>query len=120
MVDKFTNEIGDIMLSEEVVAQVTGMTVMECYGVVGLAARNVTDGIVQLLKKESAKKGISVKLANHRVRIDIHIIVEYGTNISAIAENLISTVKYKVKKMFGIEIECIRVFVEGVRVDKED
>lgn len=120
MVDKFSNEMGNIMISEEVVAQISGMTAMECYGVVGLAARNMTDGFVQLLKKESATKGISVKLSHHKVRIDFHIIVEYGTKISAIADNLINTVKYKIKETLGVEVECIHIFVEGVRVDRED
>ncbi|NLP46116.1 MAG: Asp23/Gls24 family envelope stress response protein, partial [Epulopiscium sp.] len=49
---------------------------------------------------------------------DFHIIVEYGVKISAVADNLISTVKYKVEKFIGLEVEKINIFVEGVRVDK--
>lgn len=119
MPSKFTNEFGNIIINEEVVAEVSGMTAMECYGIVGMAARNVKDGIVQLLRGESLTKGIAVRLHENKANIDLHIIVEYGTKISAVADNLTSTVRYKVKDMLGIEIESIKIYVESVRVDKE-
>ncbi|MGL4363178.1 MAG: Asp23/Gls24 family envelope stress response protein [Cellulosilyticaceae bacterium] len=116
---KFTNKYGTIVISEEVIAQISGMTATECYGIVGMAARNVKDDIVQLLKKENLTKGIAVSVVGEgSVNIEFHIIVEYGTKISAVTENLISTVKYKVKEMLGLEVRQIKVFVEGVRVDK--
>lgn len=115
---KFSNEYGTITISEEVIAQISGMTATECYGIVGMAARNVKDDIVQLLKKENLTKGIAVQvIEDGKVNIEFHIIVEYGTKISAVTENLMSTVKYKVKDMLGLEVKQIRVFVEGVRVD---
>ena len=119
MPSKFSNEFGHIIINEEVVAQISGMTAMECYGIVGMAARNVKDGIVQLLKGESLTKGIAVRLHDNKPKIDFHVIVEYGTKISAVADNLTSTVKYKVNEALGIEVESIKIFVEGVRVDKE-
>lgn len=119
MPSKFSNEYGNIIINEEVIAQISGMTAMECYGIVGMAARNVKDGIVQLLKGESLTRGIAVRLNDNKASIDLHIIVEYGTKISAVADNLMSTVKYKVKDALGIEVESIRIFIEGVRVDKE-
>ena len=115
---KFSNEIGTIIISNEVIAQISGMIATECYGIVGMAARNVKDDIVQLLKKENLTKGIAVQVVNDdKVNIEFHIIVEYGTKISAVTENLISTVKYKVKETLGLEVKQVRVFVEGVRVD---
>ncbi|MGL4799077.1 MAG: Asp23/Gls24 family envelope stress response protein [Cellulosilyticaceae bacterium] len=115
---KFSNEYGTITISEEVIAQISGMTATECYGIVGMAARNVKDDIVQLLKKENLTKGIAVQVVGDgKVNIEFRIIVEYGTKISAVTENLMSTVKYKVKDMLGLEVKQIRVFVEGVRVD---
>lgn len=116
---KFSNQYGHLMLDEEVIAQISGIIAMECYGIVGMAARNVKDGIVHLLKGDSLTKGIAVHLAENRVVIDFHIIVEYGTNISAVADNLINTVKYKIKDLLEIEVEHIKIFIEGVRVDKE-
>ena len=82
-----------------------------------MTAKNVKDGFVQLLKRESLTKGIRINVNEDKISIDLHIIVEYGTNITAIAENIISTVKYKVETVCGIEVEQVNVFVEGVRVD---
>ncbi len=119
MPSNFLNEYGHIIINEEVIAQISGVTATECYGVVGMAARNVKDGIVHLLKGESLTRGIAVRLNENKANIDFHVIVEYGTKISAVADNLMSTVKYKVKDTLGIEVESIRIFIEGVRVDKE-
>ena len=114
---KLENQYGTISIENEVIARVAGLTALDCYGIVGMAAKNVKDGIVQLLKRESLTKGIKISVNEDKIRIDMHIIVEDGTNITAMAENTISTVKYKVETVCGIDVEQVNVFVEGVRVD---
>ena len=81
---KIENDLGVITIDNEVIARIAGITAMECYGIVGMAAKNVKDGLVQLLKLESLTKGIKMRIDANKVSIDLHIIVEYGTNISAI------------------------------------
>lgn len=117
MAAKLENEIGVITIDNEVIARIAGYAAMDCYGIVGMAAKNVKDDIVQLLKFESLTKGIHITVDENKISLDFHIIVEYGTNISAIAENIISTVKYKVEDFAGLKVEKVNVFVEGVRVD---
>ena len=112
----FTTELGNVIIDDEVIAKVAGLAALECYGVVGMASINVKDGLVQLLLGENLTKGIKVRTEEGQTTIEFHIIVEYGTNISVIADNLISNVKYKVEEFTGIEIEKINIFVEGVRV----
>ena len=114
---KLENQYGTINMENEVIARIAGLTAIDCYGIVGMAAKNVKDDIFQLLKVESLTKGIKISVQEDRIVIDMHIIVEYGTNITAIAENTISTVKYKVETVCGINVEQVNVFVEGVRVD---
>ena len=114
---KLENQYGTISIENEVIARIAGLTAIDCYGIVGMAAKNVKDGFVQLLKRESLTKGIRINVNEDKISIDLHIIVEYGTNITDIAENIISTVKYKVETVCGIEVEQVNVFVEGVRVD---
>ena len=114
---KLENQYGTIAIENEVIAKVAGYTAIDCYGIVGMAAKNVKDGLVQLLKRESLTKGIKITVDEDKIRIDLHIIVEYGTNIPAIAENIISTVKYKIQTVCGIDVEQVNVVVEGVRVD---
>ncbi|NMA83871.1 MAG: Asp23/Gls24 family envelope stress response protein [Epulopiscium sp.] len=118
MTGKLTNDLGTTLIENEVIARIAGLAAIECYGVVGMAAKNMTDGLVQLLKRESLTKGIKVLILENKVMLDFHIIVEYGVKISAVADNLISTVKYKVEEFIGLEVEKINIFVEGVRVDK--
>ena len=75
------------------------------------------DNISFSYKKESLTKGIKLTVNENKISLDFHIIVEYGTNITAIADNIISTVKYKVEEFAGLEVETDNIFVEGVRVD---
>lgn len=114
---KLENQYGTISIENEVIARIAGLTAVDCYGIVGMAAKNMKDGLVQLLKRESLTKGIRINVNEEQISIDLHIIVEYGTNITAIAENIISMVKYKVETVCGIAVEQVNVFVEGVRVD---
>ncbi len=112
------NQYGTITIDNEVIARIAGYAAIECYGIVGMAAKNMKDGLVQLLKMESLTKGIKMTVEENKVSLELHIIVEYGTNISAIADNAISTVRYAVQEYTGLEVEGVNVFVEGVRVDK--
>lgn len=114
---KIINEYGAIAIDSEVVAKIAGAAAMECYGIVGMAAKNVKGGFSQLLKKESLTKGIRLTSDENTVIIDIHVIVMYGTSISVICNSLIDTVKYKVEDMTGLIVAAVNVFVDGVMVD---
>lgn len=117
MTAKLENEYGVITIDNEVIARIAGYAALDCYGIVGMAAKNVKDGLVQLLKLESLTKGIKMTINENKINLEFHIIVEYGTNISVIANNIISTVKYKVEEYAGLKVEGINIFVDGVRVD---
>ncbi len=113
-------ENGRIIIENDVIARVAGMAAMECYGVVGMAAIERSGGFVQLLMGENLTKGIKVNTEDEKVNIEFHIIVEYGTNISAIADNLISTVSYKIRDMLGLTVNEVNVFVEGIRTENHE
>lgn len=108
--------LGNIKIDNEVIAQYAGSVAVECFGIVGMAAVNVRDGLVKLLKKDSITNGISVVQSGHKLILNFHVIVSYGVSILAVSDNLISNVKYKVEEFTGLEIEKINIFVEGVRV----
>jgi uncharacterized alkaline shock family protein YloU len=116
----FTTEFGNVIIDDEVIAKVAGLAALECYGVVGMASINVKDGLVQLLLGENLTKGIKVRTVEDQTTIEFHIIVEYGTNISVIADNLISNVKYAVKNMLGLELADVSVYVEGIRTENQE
>jgi uncharacterized alkaline shock family protein YloU len=116
MACKLINELGSISYSEEVLANIAGVSTMECYGVVGMASRRATDGIVELLKRENLSKGVKVTCNNEELVVELFIIVEYGTKISVIADNIIQKVKYTIENTTGLQIKKIVVNVQGVRV----
>lgn len=118
MVGKIQTKYGDITIDNEVIAKVAGLSAIECYGIVGMAMINVTSGITKLLKRESLTKGINVNIEDNIIDIDFHLIIEYGVNIKAVTDNLLSTVKYKVEKFSSMEVGKINIYVEGIRVDE--
>ena len=110
-------QIGEITIDQEVIAKYAGAAAIECFGVVGMASVNVKDGFVKLLKKDNLSHGVNVVVDdNNSLDISLHIVVAYGVSISAVAENLISNVKYQVEAFTGMRVSQIHVYVEGVRV----
>ena len=109
--------LGVITVDQDVIAKYAGTVAVECFGIVGMAAVSVKDGLVHLLKKDSLTKGIQVDISeDNRITLNFHIIVAYGVSISAVTENLISNVKYKVEEFSGMTVDKINVYIEGVRV----
>ena len=109
-------QYGKVLIDTDVIAIYAGSVAVECFGIVGMAAVNVKDGLVRLLKRDYLNHGINVALNNNKITLDFHVIVSYGVSISTVSDNLISTVKYQVEEFTGMEIEKINIFVEGVRV----
>ena len=103
-------------VKQEVIAKYAGSSAVECFGVVGMATVNMKDGFAKLLRKDFLTHGVNVAVSENKITIDLHIIVSYGVSISAVADNLINNVKYKVEKFSGLSVEKINVYVEGVRV----
>ena len=116
MKGRMNNPMGEILIDPDVIAKYAGSIAVECFGIIGMATVNVKDGLVKLLMRESLTHGINVEIIDNKIILDFHVIVAYGVSISAVADNLISNVKYKVEEFTGMEIEKINIFVEGVRV----
>ena len=117
MKGSMSTDMGIITVSTDVIAKYAGTVAVECFGSVGMAAVNVKDGLVRLLKKDSLTHGIQVSISDeNEITIDFHVIVAYGVSISAVTDNLISNVKYKVEEFSGMKVDKINIYIEGVRV----
>lgn len=117
MKGSMSTDLGIITVDPEVVAKYAGSVAVECFGIVGMAAVNVKDGLVRLLKKESLTHGIQVSISDeNKITLSFHVIVAYGVSISAVTDNLISNVKYKVEEFSGMSVDKINIYIEGVRV----
>ncbi len=109
-------QLGEILVNTDVIAKYAGSSAIECFGVVGMASIKMKDGLAKLLRMENLNQGVDVLVEDNNITINLHIIVSYGVSISAVAENLIGNVRYKVEEFSGLNVVKVNVFVEGVRV----
>ena len=117
MRESMKTDHGIITVNPEVIAKYAGSVAVGCFGIVGMAAVNMKDGLVRLLKKESLTHGIKVEISDENaLTLNFHVIVSYGVNILSVSDNLMNNVKYKVEEFTGMSVEKINIFVEGVRV----
>ena len=113
---RLNSSLGEIEITPDVIAQYAGGQALECFGIVGMAAQSVKDGVMRILKKDSLKKGVGVTIEDNVLSVDFHIIVAYGINIKTVADNLSENVRYKLEEFTGMKVDRINVYVEGVRV----
>jgi len=120
-VNELTQEgtLGVIDISTTAVTTIANQAVNQCYGVVGMANKNLANGIANLLSRDS-KKGIDVHIENGEISVDVYVIVEYGVRIRAVAESIQHTVKFHVEKALGMPVNEVNVFVQGLRMGKEN
>src|SRR5512146_2374253 len=110
-----TTTLGGIHISPNAVATIAYHATLESYGVVGLAPKNLADGLVKTITREPSR-GVSVRYNGE----DIHIIVEYGTRINSVAESVANTVRFHVEKALGLRVNTVNVHVAGLRVSDLD
>jgi len=115
---EISNSLGKIDISEEVITTIAGIAAVECYGLIGMASRKISDGFVELLGRESLSKGVQVRIEENEVIIDLFIIVSYGVRISEVAHNVMEKVRFTVEGMTGLPVAAVNVNIQGVRVVK--
>ena len=117
MKGKMSTELGVVSINPEVIAKYAGSVAVECFGIVGMGAVSMKDGLVKLLKKESLTQGIQVEISeDNQITLHFHVIVSYGVNILSVSDVLKENVKYKVETFTGMKVDQINIYVEGVRV----
>lgn len=114
-----TTSLGGIHVSPNAVATIAYHATLQSYGVVGLAPKNLADGIVSTITREPAR-GISVQYKEDEIHIDVHVIVEYGTRINSVAESVANTVRFHVEKALGLRVSTVNIHVAGLRISNTD
>ncbi|GAB4545684.1 MAG: Asp23/Gls24 family envelope stress response protein [Anaerolineales bacterium] len=114
-----TTTLGAIHIAPGAVATIAYHAVLESYGVVGLAPKNLADGIVSTITREPSR-GITVRYQEDKIDIDLHIIVEYGTRINSVAQSVANTVRFHVEKALGLRVNSVNVHVAGLRVSADN
>ena len=104
-------ELGTIRIAADAVAQIVGHTAAECYGVVGMAGK----GLKRLLTRDRLTQGIDVSSIEDGLRIDLHVVVEYGLNLAEVAATVRSRVAYELERLTGLPVAAVEVHIEDVR-----
>jgi uncharacterized alkaline shock family protein YloU len=107
---------GRIEISPRAIATIAGDAVLRCYGVVGVASKNVMGGLADLLQPERWGRGVDVHVREGSVVIDLYVIIRYGTRISEVAHGVMSNVKYSLEQVLGIPVAEVNVHVQGLRI----
>lgn len=108
-----STHLGKIEISPTAIASLANHAVLKSYGVVGMSSRN----LAQLLSRDS-KRGVRVKIKDGEIIIDLYVIVEYGTRISEVAQNIMENVKFASEKALGVPVAQVNVHVQGLRVSE--
>ena len=111
------NDKGYIEITNEVFTVIAGDAATNCFGVRGMAYRNMKDGFVSLLKRENMSKGVKVTVDGEKISIDVHIIVEHGVNITAICESIIKEVRYNVERLTRVGVSNVQVCVDSIMTE---
>jgi uncharacterized alkaline shock family protein YloU len=112
-----TDTLGRIEVAPRVVASIVGHAANECYGVVGMAARGLRDGIAERLNRENEHRGVEIEVSDGGILIELYIIVQYGTRISEVAHNLMSAVRYAVEGSLGVRVLAVNVNIQGIHME---
>ena len=112
---RHNNENGSVVVSTNVYTDIAGTAASNCFGVKGMAARSVKDGVYHLLRKESMGKGVRVEFhEDDSITIDLHIMVDNGVNLGAVGESIISEVRYVVTKTTGTPVRAVNVYIDSI------
>ena len=108
---------GSVNVSTSVYTDIVGTAATNCFGVKGMAARSVKDGVYHLLRKESVGKGVRVEFhEDNSISIDLHIIVDNGVNLTAVGNSIIEQVRYEVTKATGTEVRAVNVYIDSMLI----
>ena len=107
--------LGKVVLSEEMLSNLAGQAAVECYGLVGMSAVRLRDGLAELLKKENLSRGVKIKFEDNQLVVELYVIVSYGTRIPEVAANVMEKVKYIMENITGIPVLVVNLHIQGIQ-----
>ena len=111
-------EMGDIKISEEVVAIIASIATMEVEGVAGMSG-GIAGGIAEILGRKNLSKGVKVEVGEKEAAIDVYVIIEYGSRIPEVSWNVQEKVKKQVETMTGLNVIEVNIHIQGINFEKE-
>jgi len=105
---------GSLSIANEVIAELAGYAAYQSYGVAGMATPNVSDGFAKILPVNRLRRGILTQSTPEGMLIDMYVIIENGTNLAAVSQNLADSVRYVLEHYAQVEVAEVRVHVQGI------
>ena len=109
---------GNLHVANDVLADMVGNAALECYGVVGMAEPSAADGIAKILPASRLRRGVTVTAPDAGVHVALYVVIEYGTNINTVSQNLVDQVTFVLKEYARVPLDGVEVHVQGVKVRK--
>ena len=113
-----SDELGDVRVSEEVVAIIAGLAATEVEGVSSMAG-NITNEIVSKLGMKNLSKGIFVEVMDDEIKVDVALNIAYGYAIPEISAKVQEKVKAAIENTTGLEVADVNIRVAGVEIPEE-
>ena len=113
---RLENHMGLIDVSQDYFSEIIGDAVTNCFGVAGMSNSGAKQGLRAALqrKRQFLDQGVRVYRDGQGLLVDLHIVVTYGLNISAIVRSIYNKVCYTVEEATGLEVKKVNVFVDGM------
>ena len=110
-----TNDKGRICVTNEVFTNLAGNAATSCFGVKGMVGRAKDSGPLQLLRRESMSKGVEVHFHDDgSISLELHIGVDRGVNMSAVARSIMNEVSYKLSQSAGVPVRRVDVYIDTI------
>lgn len=113
---QLSNERGEVVIADEVIAVITGLAAMEVEGVASMSG-NATKELISKLGIKSLSKGVSVEVQGDQVVIDAAVNLKYGYNIKTVSQKVQEKVKMAIENMTGLTVSGVNVRVAGIEVN---
>jgi uncharacterized alkaline shock family protein YloU len=107
---------GRVEIADNAIVSTIHEAVLSCYGIVDLGPRTLGSAIVRRLGIGGSSRGIGIENKDGKLIIELSVVVEYGTPIFTVAQNVMQAVKFQVERMLGMPVERVNVNVDGLRV----
>lgn len=107
---------GRLHVANDVLADMVGHAALECYGVVGVVAPTAADGIAKILPTSRLRRGVTITSTEVGVHVDLYVVMEYGTNMNTVSQNLKDQVTFVLKEYAQVPIDGVDVHIQDVKV----
>ncbi|MCL1890543.1 MAG: Asp23/Gls24 family envelope stress response protein [Coriobacteriia bacterium] len=111
---------GALTVTDGVIADLIGYAALETFGVVGMAAPSIQDGIAKLLPTRALRRGITAVKTDEGLLIDLYIIIEHGVSLTTVSQNLVDRVHFVIENLADQTIAGVSVHVQGVHVPRSN